>query len=65
MKILTLHCDYIRYQALKKAVKDAEEFKQAYEDAIIETSLSVDFRGQMREMFVKHFLDKAEQKVKA
>ena len=44
---------------------DAEEFKQAYEDAIIETSLSVDFRGQMREMFVKHFLDKAEQKVKA
>ena len=27
MKILTLHCDYIRYQALKKAVKDAEELQ--------------------------------------
>ncbi len=25
MKILTLHCDYIRYQAVKKALKDAEE----------------------------------------
>lgn len=25
MRIITLHCDYIRYQALKKAVKDAEE----------------------------------------
>ena len=25
MKIITLHCDYIRYQAVKKAVKDAEE----------------------------------------
>lgn len=25
MKILTLHCDYIRFKALKKAVKDAEE----------------------------------------
>jgi threonyl-tRNA synthetase len=25
MKIITLHCDYIRFKALKKAVKDAEE----------------------------------------
>src|ERR1051325_8742446 len=24
MKIITLHCDYIRYQAVKKALKDAE-----------------------------------------
>ncbi len=27
MKILTLHCDYIRFQALKKAIKDAPELK--------------------------------------
>ena len=27
MKILTLHCDYIKFKALKKAVKDAEELK--------------------------------------
>ncbi len=25
MKILTLHCDYIRFQPLKKAIKDADE----------------------------------------
>ena len=25
MKIITLHCDYIKFQAIKKAVKDAEE----------------------------------------
>ena len=32
MKILTLHCDYIRFKALKKAVKnidDAEAVKEA------------------------------------
>lgn len=27
MKIITLHCDYIRFKALKKALKDAEELK--------------------------------------
>ena len=27
MKIITLHCDYIRYQAVKKALKDAEELE--------------------------------------
>ncbi len=27
MKILTLHCDYIRFKPLKKAFKDAEELK--------------------------------------
>ncbi len=27
MKILTLHCDYIKYKPLKKAFKDAEELK--------------------------------------
>ncbi len=27
MKIITLHCDYIKFKPLKKAVKDAEELK--------------------------------------
>jgi threonyl-tRNA synthetase len=31
MKIITLHCDYIRFKALKKAVKDAEELKSKEE----------------------------------
>jgi threonyl-tRNA synthetase len=31
MKILTLHCDYIRFQALKKALKDAEPLKDKKE----------------------------------
>lgn len=31
MKIITLHCDYIRFKALKKAVKDAEELKNKNE----------------------------------
>lgn len=31
MKILTLHCDYIKFQALKKALKDAEELKDKEE----------------------------------
>ena len=28
MRIITLHCDYIRFKALKKALKDAEELKE-------------------------------------
>tara|TARA_Y100000310_G_scaffold185293_1_gene185382 strand:+ start:966 stop:2678 length:1713 start_codon:yes stop_codon:yes gene_type:complete len=31
MKIITLHCDYIRFKALKKAVKDAEELSSKEE----------------------------------
>lgn len=31
MKIITLHCDYIRFKALKKAVKDAETLKSKEE----------------------------------
>jgi len=27
MKIITLHCDYIKYKPLKKALKNAEELK--------------------------------------
>ena len=28
MKILTLHCDYIKFKPLKKAIKFPEELKQ-------------------------------------
>ena len=31
MKIITLHCDYIKFKALKKAVKNAEELKEKEE----------------------------------
>ncbi|NCO11865.1 threonine--tRNA ligase [Candidatus Pacearchaeota archaeon CG_4_9_14_0_2_um_filter_39_13] len=34
MKIITLHCDYIRFKALKKAFKDAEELKDNKEHEI-------------------------------
>lgn len=36
MKIITLHCDYIRFKALKKAFKDAEELKDDKEHEIKE-----------------------------
>ncbi|MDP4039672.1 MAG: threonine--tRNA ligase [Candidatus Pacearchaeota archaeon] len=36
MKIITLHCDYIKFKALKKAVKDAEEL-----DAKSQTEIKV------------------------
>lgn len=36
MKILTLHCDYIRFKPLKKAVKDAEELTDKEEKEIKE-----------------------------
>ncbi len=36
MKIITLHCDYIKFKALKKAVKDAEELKDKDEKEINE-----------------------------
>lgn len=36
MKILTLHCDYIRFQALKKALKDAPELKDKKEHEVKE-----------------------------
>ena len=29
MKILSLHCDYIKFQALKKALKEPEELSEA------------------------------------
>ncbi len=29
MKILTLHCDYIKFKALKKAIKDIEELEES------------------------------------
>jgi threonyl-tRNA synthetase len=36
MKIITLHCDYIKFKALKKAVKDAEELPDKDEKEIKE-----------------------------
>lgn len=36
MKILTLHCDYVRFKPLKKAVKDAEELENKDEREIKE-----------------------------
>ncbi len=35
MKILTLHCDYIKFQALKKALNDAEELENK-EEVVVE-----------------------------
>lgn len=34
MKILTLHCDYIRFKALKKALKDADELTEKQKEEI-------------------------------
>jgi threonyl-tRNA synthetase len=36
MKILTLHCDYIKFKPLKKAIKDAEELKEKGEIVVKE-----------------------------
>ena len=36
MRIITLHCDYIRFKALKKALKDAEELKEKGEKEVKE-----------------------------
>lgn len=43
MKIITLHCDYIRYQAVKKALKDADsedmELHEVKEPLVVLTSI--------------------------
>jgi len=36
MRIITLHCDYIRFKALKKALKKAEELKDKSEVSVKE-----------------------------
>ena len=36
MRIITLHCDYIKFKALKKAVKDAEELEDKGEKIVKE-----------------------------
>jgi threonyl-tRNA synthetase len=36
MKIITLHCDYVKFKALKKAVKDPEELKDKSEKKVDE-----------------------------
>ncbi|OYT38304.1 hypothetical protein B6U82_00105, partial [Candidatus Pacearchaeota archaeon ex4484_31] len=36
MKILTLHCDYIKFRPVKKAVKKAEEIKEKEQKEIKE-----------------------------
>src|SRR3989344_7566507 len=36
MKIITLHCDYIKFKPLKKAIKNAEELKNKDEQRVDE-----------------------------
>lgn len=36
MRIITLHCDYIKFRALKKALKNAEELKSKEEQSVKE-----------------------------
>ena len=36
MRIITLHCDYIRFKPLKKAIKNAEELKSKEQQEIKE-----------------------------
>ena len=34
MKIITLHCDYIKFKPLKKAIKNPEELKDLKEKEV-------------------------------
>jgi threonyl-tRNA synthetase len=69
MKIITLHCDYIKFKALKKAVKDAEPLTQKEEEEVKEplVVLTAIEKGDNEETLLelKNAVEKTAKDVKA